>query len=108
MLLRPGALHLGLLAERLPPEMQATYSALAQSLGQAGRAIGPLLATNWYALAHEWLPGSAPNAAFLFGAVFAWIPSLYGLANLRLMYGTCTDLSKAQKAALLDGRTRML
>ena len=94
---------MAILAERLPRELQVQQGALIQSLGQAGRAIGPLIGTTLYGVADVYLPGAAPNAAMIFLVLFLFIAVGFPLTHARLMYGSCSDLSKAQQRRLMDG-----
>lgn len=87
--------HLALLAERVPKEQQVKYSSMAQALGQAGRAIGPVLATGTYGAANGLLAGSGVNAGWLFMAAVLAMGYAYTTAHFTTIYGSCSDPSKA-------------
>ena len=57
--------HRTLLSMRLPQQVQARYVPIVETLAQVGRAVGPILYTQTYAVANEVQPGSAPNVSLL-------------------------------------------
>ena len=57
--------HRTLLSMRLPKQVQARFVPIIETFGQAGRAVGPIIFTQTYAIANQLEPGSAPNVSLL-------------------------------------------
>ena len=58
------SLHTLLIVKLLHPSQQAKYTGLINAAGQLGRSLGPLFATQAFALGDTIAPGAGPSAAF--------------------------------------------
>lgn len=91
--------HLSLLAERVPKELQVKYGSMAQSVGQIGRAVGPVLATQWYGFMQYTLPGSGPTSAWILMAGIMSMAFVFAAKDFTTIYGKCGAPSKRQLKA---------
>jgi hypothetical protein len=102
-------MHLGLLTARVPAAYQVKYGSMAQSLGQAGRAIGPIVATQWYSLVTERFTTAAGASA---SWAFLWITTLVSVGfpalYFKTLYGSLGDLTAHQKAQAIKGKGGMV
>ena len=86
-----------LLSRVTPAAQQAAVNSQVQLIGQIGRAIGPLFATEVYAWSRRLLPGSGTgaNAARLYMMLVGGLGLYYPLLSCKVgqLYGEWSDPS---------------
>ena len=94
--------HQALVSQRVHSAHQATVLPLLQTCGQIGRALGPIMFTNFYEVANDWKANSAPNLTLMLLGAFAFLGNLAPFLAFNEIYGGFDDLppSKDNKKEL--------
>ena len=102
-------LNFSVLATRLPSHLQVSANALIQLVGQAGRSIGPILATlfySWFIDTYGQLGGY--NGAVLFNVIFMVLILIPLPFVFTILYGNFSDPSPKEARASGDGKDKAM
>jgi hypothetical protein len=89
--------------------VQVQANAMIQLIGQVGRGIGPVVATQWYEMGtHMFGKRGGYNYAALFNMLCETLAMLPMFCCFRDVWGTFSDPSPAQARAAREAKTGML
>jgi len=98
-----------IVAVRILPHEQVQANAMIQLIGQVGRGIGPVVATQWYEMGtHMFGKRGGYNYAALFNMLCETVAMLPMFCCFRDVWGTFSDPSPAQARAAREAKTGML